>query len=330
VGLKKLSFFELFEDILPLNIKSLSKTNFMRYAITGAAGNISKVLVQKLLDYGHDVTVIGRSREHLEELVKCGAHSAIGSVEDVEFVKKAFEGADAVFTMCPPNISTTDMAGYSESIGKNYKESIELNRIPHVVNLSSVGAHLERGAGHITGMNRIEQVLNGLTVVNIKHLRPAFFYTNLFAQFGLIRNIGMMGANFSLKRFAIVDPSDVASVAAQHLHQLDFSGHSIRYIASDEASTDEIAAVIGDAIGKPGLRWAKFTDDQALEGFIRGGFPKETANEFVKGFKAMHEGKILEDYWEHPPELEKTKLRDFAKTFAAVWNEYSLSLVSSS
>jgi len=300
----------------------------MRYVITGAGGHISRPLVQILLGRGHDVTVIGRSRKHLEELIKSGAHPEIGSVEDGEFIKKAFEGADAVYTMCPPNINTTDMAEYCERIASNYKESIGLNNVPYVVNLSSVGAHLERGAGHITGMNRVEQVLNSLTSVNIKHLRPVFFYTNLFAQLGLIRNIGVMGANFSLEKFAMVDPTDIAAVAAQHLNELDFTGHSVRYIAGEEIRTDEIAAVIGDAIERPGLKWVKFTDEQALEGFIQGGFPKETANEFVQGFKAMHEGTIFEDYWKHPPQLEKTKLKDFAKTFAAAWHEHSLSLTS--
>jgi hypothetical protein len=142
----------------------------------------------------------------------------------------------------------------------------------------------------------------------------------------LIRNIGVMGANFTLEKFAMADPTDVAAIAAEHLNALDFSGHSVRYIASEEISTEKIAIVIGDAIGRPGLRWVKFTDEQALEGLIQGGFPKETANEFVQGFKAMHDGKIFEDYWKHRPPLGKTKLTDFAKTFAAVWNEHSPSL----
>jgi uncharacterized protein YbjT (DUF2867 family) len=299
----------------------------MKYAITGAAGHISKPLVQKLLDHGHEVTVIGRSKENLEDLVRSGARPAIGSLEDVDFVTTAFTGADAVYTMCPPNTNTTDLAGYCESIGENFKESIEINNIPYVVNLSSVGAHLENGAGHITGLNRVEQVLNDLDGVNILHLRPVFFYTNLFAQLGLIKDIGIMGGNFSLKKFALVDPAEVAAIAARHLQKLDFSGPSVQYVASDEASTDKIAAVLGDAIGKPGLKWVKFTDEQTFEGFIHAGFPKETAGEFVRGFRAMHEGKIFEDYWKHPPQLEKTKLKDFAKTFAAVWHEHSRSLV---
>jgi uncharacterized protein YbjT (DUF2867 family) len=299
----------------------------MKYAITGAAGHISQPLAQILLDRGHQVTVIGRSKEHLKELIKSGADPAIGSVEDLEFVKKAFAGAEAVYTMCPPYINATDLASWCERIGKNYKESIEVNNIPYVVNLSSVGAHLGE-AGHITGMNRVERVLNGLKRTNIKHLRPAFFYTNLLAQLGLINKIGAIGANFSLERFPLVDPEDIAVIAANHLHQLDFTGHSVRYVASDETSTSEIATVLGDAIGKPGLKWAKFSDEQALDGFIRAGFPKETANEFVEGFRAMHEGKIFEDFWKHSPQLEKTKLRDFAKTFAAAWHQHSLSPAS--
>lgn len=299
----------------------------MKYAITGAAGHISKTLVQILLHGGHDVKVIGRNELHLAELVRSGAEAAIGSVEDIEFLKKAFAGVDAVYTMCPPAISVNDMAGYSERIGKNYKESIEFNNIPYVVNLSSVGAHLEK-AGHITGTNRVERTLNSLQGINIKHLRPVFFYTNLFAQFELIKNFSVMGANFTLEKFAMVDPADIAAVAAKHLHELDFSGHSFRYVASDEMSTNEIAAVVGGAIGKPGLKWIKFTDEQALVGFTHGGFTKEMANEFVEGFKAMHDGKIFEDYWKHPPQLEKTKLKDFAKVFAAAWHQHSPELIS--
>ena len=58
----------------------------MKYVITGAAGHISKPLVEKLLKAGHDVTVIGRNAENLRSLTDMGAKSAIGSVEDVEFL----------------------------------------------------------------------------------------------------------------------------------------------------------------------------------------------------------------------------------------------------
>ena len=62
----------------------------MKYVITGAAGNISKPLVEKLLKAGHAVTVIGRNAEKLKSLTDQGANPAIGSVEDVEFLKSCF------------------------------------------------------------------------------------------------------------------------------------------------------------------------------------------------------------------------------------------------
>jgi uncharacterized protein YbjT (DUF2867 family) len=70
----------------------------MKYVITGAAGNISKPLTEKLLNAGHEVTVISRSSENIRSLTEQGAKAAIGSVEDVEFLKKTFSGADAVYT----------------------------------------------------------------------------------------------------------------------------------------------------------------------------------------------------------------------------------------
>ena len=75
----------------------------MKYVITGSAGHISKPLALQLLAAGHQVTVIGRNAENLKDLTAAGADSAIGSVEDVAFLTTTFTGADAVYTMVPPN-----------------------------------------------------------------------------------------------------------------------------------------------------------------------------------------------------------------------------------
>jgi uncharacterized protein YbjT (DUF2867 family) len=60
----------------------------MKYVITGAAGHISKPLAEKLIKAGHDVTVIGRNAENIRSLTDMGAKAAIGSVQDVEFLKR--------------------------------------------------------------------------------------------------------------------------------------------------------------------------------------------------------------------------------------------------
>src|SRR5215831_16219913 len=228
----------------------------MKYTIAGASGNVARPLVLNLLKAGHDVTVMGRSPDHLKDLVNEGARQAIGNLEDAGFIRSAFMGSDAVFTMCPTVIDGDSIVSYCSALAYNYRAGIEANAISHVVNLSSIGAHLERGSGQILSMHKVEQILNSLENVRILHLRPAFFYTNLFAQIPLIKHAGMMGSNFSMTEgFPVVAPAEVATIAALELQELNFNGHSCRYIASDEISTDEIASIIGDAIGIPALKW---------------------------------------------------------------------------
>ncbi|MDE3253854.1 MAG: NmrA family NAD(P)-binding protein [Bacteroidota bacterium] len=295
----------------------------MKYVITGGAGNISKPLTEILLQGGHQVTVIGRNAANLQSLTDAGAVAAIGSVEDIPFLTRTFAGADAIYTMVPPVHATTDWKAHIGKIGKNYAAAIQESGVKYVVNLSSVGAHLAEGVGPVSGLYRAEQALNTLTGVAILHLRPPYFYNNLLANIGMIQGMGMIGANFAVaeKKFPLVAPADIAVVAAEALQSLSFSGHSVRYLASDIVSTDEIAAVLGAAIGKPDLTWTLFTDEQALGGMLQAGLPEEMAKNYAEMNHAIQTGDMYADFFKQVPEkFGKTKLTDFAKIFAQVYN----------
>lgn len=295
----------------------------MKYVITGGAGNISKPLALQLLKAGHEVTVIGRNTVNLAELTNAGANTAIGSVEDVAFLTAIFTGADAVYTMVPPVLSASDWKAHIGRVGQIYADAIKASGVKYVVNLSSTGAHLVDGVGPVSGLYRAEQALNRLTDVHIKHLRPPYFYNNLLANIGMIKGMGIIGANFSASdnRFPIVAPVDIADVAAEELQDLSFRGHTVRYLASDEVSTDQIATVLGAAIGKPDLKWVVFTDEQALAGMIQAGLPEEIAKNYAEMNHSIHTGAMTEDYFKNrPASFGKVKLEDFAKTFAAIYH----------
>lgn len=294
----------------------------MNYVITGGAGNISAPLVKNLLAAGKDVTVVGRNADNLKELTKAGAKAAIGSVEDVDFLTATFKGADAVYTMVPPKWDAPQWKKYIGKIGENFATAIKGSGVKYVVNLSSIGAHLPDGVGPVSGLYLAEGALNKLQEVNILHLRPSYFYQNLLSNIGLIKQAGIMGGNFAVdsNRFPIVDPQDISAVAFEELTSLKFTGHSVRYIVSDETSTDAIAKAIGHAIGKPDLAWVKFPDDQALQGMLQAGLSKEVAENYTEMGVALHTGKMTEDYWKNRTgNLGKVKLDDFAKVFAAIY-----------
>ena len=294
----------------------------MNYVITGGAGNISGPLVKNILAAGKQVTVIGRNADHLKELVQAGAIAAIGSVEDADFLKEAFKNADVAYTMIPPKFDTENWKKYVVNVGKNYAVAIKTSNIKHVVNLSSIGAHLSEGAGPISALYYVEHLLNSLEGISILHLRPTFFYQNLLNNIPLVKNAGIIGSNFSIgdNKFPLVDPADIAQVAFQELINLKFSGNTFRYIASDEVSTDSIAQTLGKAIGNPDLKWVTFSNRDALEAYRRAGIPKEIAENFTQMHAALDSGRVTEDYWQRRPVvLGKVKLADFAKVFSSFY-----------
>lgn len=302
-------------------MKTLPKAT--KYVITGSLGNISLPLTKALLNAGHIVTVITSKHGNAKAIESLGAKAAMGSVEDVNFLTKTFAGAKAVYTMVPPNFDAPEWNKWIASIGKNYADAIKANGIKYVVNLSSVGAHRENGTGPVSGLHFVEEALKALADVNIKHLRPAYFYQNLLSNIELIKNAGIIGSNFNVadNKFGIVDPADIATVAAEALLQLNFTGHTIQYVASDDVSTAAIANEIGKAIGKPDLTWVSFSNKQAYDGMKQAGLPEEITKNYVEMGDAINKGIMYEDYWKnHPTTLGKIKLEDFAKVFASAFN----------
>lgn len=295
----------------------------MKYVITGSLGHISKPTVKALVSAGNDVTVITSSKDRIKEIESLGAKAAVGSVEDAAFIEKAFAGADVVYTMVPPKWDAADWIAHFDSVGKIYTAAIKKSNVKYVVNLSSVGAHLPAGCGPVSGLHKVENSLNTLTGVHILHLRPSYFYENLLSNIGLIKNAGIMGGNFNIpeNKFPIVEPADIAEVAIDALSKLNFSGHSVRYIASDLTGTASIASAIGKAIGKTDLQWVPFSNEQAFEGMTGAGLSAEVARNYVEMGNAMNSGKMFEDYFaQSAPHNGKTKLNDFAKVFATVYN----------
>jgi uncharacterized protein YbjT (DUF2867 family) len=287
----------------------------MKIIVTGSLGNISKPLAEKLIKAGHQVTVVSSSEDRSAEIEALGATPAIGSVSDVKFLTDTFHGADAVYAMVPPNFTAANWRAFIGGIGSNYAEAIKASGVKKVVYLSSIGAHLPGGTGPIAGIHDVEQTLNTLTDVAIKYLRPAFFYVNFYGNVDMIKHANIIGSNYSGK-MVMVHPEDIADVAAEEI-QSDFTGKSVRYIASDERTTADVAAVLGAAIGKPALPWVEFNDTDAFGGMVQAGLPEEIAKNYVEMGTAVRNGKLWEDYEKHKPTvLGKIKLEDFAAEFA--------------
>lgn len=298
----------------------------MKITVTGSLGHISKPLVDELVQKGHDVTVISSNPDKRIAIEATGATAAIGSIKDVDFLVEAFQGAEAVYTMVPPVgyfDPNLDPIAYFRMIGYNYADAIRQTGVKRVVNLSSWGAHRDNGNGGIAGTYHLEQILNELPDdVRLSHIRPTSFYYNLYSFVPAIKKAGVIAASYGGDdRTVLVAPSDIAAVVAEELQTLA-EGRTIRYVASDELTCNEVARILGEAIGKPDLAWVVISEEQMLSNLAAIGMPPKMAAVLVELQVGHHKGIIAEDYYQNrPATLGNVKTTDFAREFAAAYHQ---------
>lgn len=304
----------------------------MNIVITGSLGNIGKPLTQDLVQKGHSVTVITSNPDRRKDIEASGAKAAIGRMQDTGFLSATFKGADIVYLMETMEAvgdlfdASVDFIGDITQIGKNYQQAIDSSGVKRVVHLSSIGAHMEKGNGILLFHHRVEKILKQLPDdVSIKFIRPVGFYINLFSFIDSIKAKGLMVSNYGGdSKEPWVSPWDIAAVIAEEIEK-PFEGRSVRYVASDEVSPNDMAKALGDAIGKPDLKWTVVPDEQLLSHWLSIGFNPQVARGFIELQASQRSGLLYEDYKRNKPILGKVKLGDFAREFAAVFHKEDLS-----
>jgi uncharacterized protein YbjT (DUF2867 family) len=325
----------------------------MKIVVTGSLGNISKPLILQLIKEGHQVTVISSSMARKAEIEQMGAKAAIGKLEDVIFLTKTFEGQDAAYCMLPPfNFFGDQNLDYQEKalkISTNYVQAIQNARIKKVIHLSSVGAEKPTGAGVLVFHYIAECVFKQLPPdVTVTHIRPGSFDYNLYAYMDMVKGKGFLegviGKLLYLKHYGLkgllkgfsgiilsnyggtdkiawVSPIDIATAIAEEINAQQ-KGNNVRYVASEELTCQEIASVLGNAIGKPYLKWVLISDRQMSDAFIKIGASEKIAKEFTEMNVAMHNGSLFDDYFKNrPARLGRVKIKDFATEFAIKYNQ---------
>ena len=299
----------------------------MNIVITGSLGNIGKSLTPTLVKKGHNVTVISSKAERQQAIEALGAKAAIGSMEDPSFLTKTFMGADIVYLMEAwegiGNIfdKNVDFLAGFHRIGNNYKQAVLASGVKKIVHLSSVGAHSPTGYGSLSAHHDVENILKQLPDdVAIKFMRPTGFYTNLFRSLQSIKKKGAIISNYGGdKKEPWVSPLDIADVIAEEMES-PFEGRTVRYIASDEVSPNEIAEILGQAIGEPNLKWIEISDEEMLEGMLLIGINSKIAKGMVEMQASQRTGLLFEDFYRNKPKLGNVKFIDFAKEFALAYN----------
>jgi len=291
------------------------------YVITGATGNTGKTIALSLLEAGKKVRIIGRDAEKAKELIEKGAELFQGSTDDVELLKKAFDGATAVYAMLPMDMQTEDYTAFQMKYATAIADALVASKVKYVVSLSSQGAHLESGTGVVLGLHKMEELFNQIEGLNTLHLRPTYFMENTLGMVGLVKESGIMGSpvkgDLSLP---VIATKDIANYAAKRLSALDFEGKGYQdLLGARNVTYSEMAKVYGASIGKPDLNYVEFSYEDFKGAFMGMGASENVADNMNEFIEKLNSGEIT-SVERNDANTTPTTIEEFAHTFSYVYN----------
>ena len=262
------------------------------YVVMGATGNTGHIVATNLLARGQKVRAVGRNSAHLQPLTSKGAEPFIADVTDPSALAKAFDGADSAYVMIPPNITSKDPLGYSNRASDAIAAAVKNAGTGNVVALSSIGAELPSGTGPVVGLHNLEQKLNQIPSVNVLYLRAGYFMENTLPQVNAIRQMGSaVGPLHPELKVPMIATRDIGTAAADILLHPTIRGKQTRELLGQrDVSYNEVASILGKAIGKPDLKYIQVPDDQFRGALVQMGMSEQMANLLLEMTHALNAG----------------------------------------
>ena len=262
------------------------------YAIIGASGNTGSVVAGNLLAHGEKVRVIGRDPSRLERFIHKGAEAMAADVGDAAALTRAFNGAKAVYLMIPPNPGIPNVREDQERVSDALVAAVRKAGVEYAVVLSSIGADKSDKTGPVVGLHNLEQKLGGVAALKALYLRAGYFMENLLPQVGIIQSFGVMGGPLRADlKVAMIATQDIGAAAAEALLNLEFTGHQARELLGQRDVTyQELASVIGKAIGKPGLGYLQLGPAQIKPALTQMGMSSNMADLILEMAEALNSG----------------------------------------
>lgn len=238
--------------------------------VTGATGHVGGELTARLAGSGRPVRALVRKPAGPEAAgLPAGAEPAVGDLDRPDSLRPALEGVQAVFLL--PGFA--DMPGLLAEFARAGVE--------HVVLLSSIAApdgDLDNAISRF--MIRSEEAVRG-SMVPWTILRPSGFMSNTFQWTAQLAAGDVVRAPFPAVPVAMIDPYDIAAVAARVLLDPDHYGRAHAISGPEPLLPADRVRVLGEVLGRP-LRFEGQSDEEARKEMADSGTPPEYIDAFFR------------------------------------------------
>lgn len=221
--------------------------------VTGATGNVGRPLVAALAAAGERVTAVSRGIAPAD--LPDGVVRVRADLAEPESLRPALDGAGALFLH----------DGGTGGHGLDARAVLAVARdagVARVVLLSSQAvATRPESPSHGGAMRAVEDAVRGSGLAWTV-LRAGGFASNAFAWAGSVRAERTVAAPFGDVGIPVVDPADLAEVAAVALRKDEHIGRTYELNGPAAVTPRQQAAAIGAALGEP-VRFVELTRDAA-------------------------------------------------------------------
>ena len=278
--------------------------------VTGATGHVGGELARLLQADGHKVRVLVRDPHKAAHLPR-RIQRVVGDLGRPETLPAAFDGAERVFVMG---------TGHGLEYTANAVAAATTAGVQRIVNLSSIGVALApmpiMGRWHREREEVIEATGVGCTL-----LRPSNFMTNALWWAAAIRAEGMVRDPVGPGRLSLIDPADIAAVAAAALTEDDHTGPAYVLTGGELLTVKQQTQILSDVLGRP-IQYLEQTPEQAADVMLAQGAAAELVaatrdlNELFRADRAAIVTGVVERLTGRPPATFQDWCRRNAAAFA--------------
>jgi len=221
------------------------------YAVTGITGQIGGVIGHTLIAAKQPVRAVVRDAGKGQAWANRGCEVALAGIEDASALAAAFQGAEGVFVLVPPNFDPLPGFPEARAIGATLQSALTAARPARVVYLSTIGAQASQN-NLLTQHSIIEKAIGDLPMP-IVFLRPAWFMENSSWDVAPARAQGIIPSFLQPldKPVPMVATADIGKVAAGLLQQT-WDGHRIVELEGPRRVTpNDVAATFTILLDKP-------------------------------------------------------------------------------
>lgn len=261
------------------------------FLVAGVSGNTGSKVANLLLEKGEKVRVVVRDAKKGEAWAARGCEVAVGSLTDVDFVSKSFEGIASAYLLVPPQMHAADPIAASKKIIDGYVEALSQNdHLETIAFLSSLGAqHDKLPMGLIDISAYAESKLLGVNV-QFFFLRAAYFMENWLGNLPQMQ--GGVLPSFLREAFPIqmVSTQDIAECAVEALLDPTKPWDVIQVSGPAQHNSWDVAAAFSKALGKP-VKVETLPVEDMVQIMGQWGVPASIAEPMQRMYNAIHMGR---------------------------------------